>query len=198
MSRNISLKECFRVLDILAVQTNLELVIFSACLSGLGQLSDGGDLLGFSHTLLTAGANAFMGSLWKTNDVVTLIHMNLFYDQIFQRQDRPATFAEPWRRPTVQLYNLDAETAVKLLRNYIGLWDVLEKYGREPNKFVRGGKKQLKRTIKNLEEEPGRSMIDFKHPYFWGPFVMIGNAGLEIQLSPSQTSPSQDDDPEPS
>ena len=189
----ISLKERFRVLDILAVQTNIELVIFSACLSGLGTPSEGGDLLGFSHALLAAGTNAFMGSLWKTNDVVTLIHMNLFYAQVLRCVDAPATLAEIWRRATVQLYNLTAATAVELLRRCIVLWDGLEKYGREPNKFVRGGKRQLEKTIQYLEEEPGKSMIDFKHPYFWAPFVMIGNAGLHIQLSPGQTSHSNDE-----
>lgn len=72
---SLSLKEKFKVLDLLAVQREVKVVVFTACLSGLGKATDRGDVLGFSHAVLMANANAYIGALWPNNDLVTLIHM---------------------------------------------------------------------------------------------------------------------------
>ncbi|KAK4903051.1 hypothetical protein LTR49_026894 [Elasticomyces elasticus] len=76
---HIALKERFRVLDMLAVRTQVSLVTLSACFSSVGNTLDSGDVEGFSHAILAAAANAFLGSLCKVNDVATMLHMYLFY-----------------------------------------------------------------------------------------------------------------------
>jgi CHAT domain-containing protein len=164
MDSYLVLKERFRVLDMLAVQTELQLVVFSACLSGMGHASESGDMQGFSHAVLAAGANAYLGALWNTNDVATMIHMFYFYLILFVALDAPS-FAEAWQFATKMLYELTIETAVRLLEKFIQHWDMWEERGEKPNEFVKNGKRKLVVVIRDLKTEGGAKMLNFKHPY---------------------------------
>jgi CHAT domain-containing protein len=111
---NILLQTKVRVLDMLAVSTQVGLVTFSACLSSGGHITDAGDVQGFSHDLLAAGANAYIGALWKVNDTVSMIYMYLFYLILPAGLDKP-TFAEVWHGATVILYNISTEKTIEML-----------------------------------------------------------------------------------
>ncbi|KAK0262335.1 hypothetical protein LTR35_017724, partial [Friedmanniomyces endolithicus] len=62
---SLLLQPPFRVLDLARMHSNASLIIFEACVSGLGEESIGNDLLGFSHAVLASGATAFLGGLWR-------------------------------------------------------------------------------------------------------------------------------------
>jgi CHAT domain-containing protein len=123
MNYYLVLKERFRVLDMLAVHTELKLVVLSACLSGMGHASESGDMKGFSHTVLAAGANAYLGAVWNTNDVLMMIYVYYFYLILFMILDVPS-LAEAWRFATKMLYDLTIGQAVKLLEEFIRHWDM--------------------------------------------------------------------------
>ncbi|KAH7359244.1 CHAT domain-containing protein [Plectosphaerella cucumerina] len=177
---NILLQTKVRVLDMLAVSTKIGLVTFSACLSSGGHISDAGDVQGFSHDLLAAGANAYIGALWKVNDTASMIHMYLFYLILLAGLDKP-TFAEAWHGATVTLYNMSTEKTIEILDQFVKLWDKWEEQGKRPAEFVRRGRKGLVEQIAYLKTEKGARRMDFKHPYFWASFVLVGNgfAGIE-------------------
>jgi len=65
-----------------AAQLNLqgsELVVLSACETGLGTLQRGDEITGLTRTFLTAGADTVLASLWKVSDESTAVLMQQFY-----------------------------------------------------------------------------------------------------------------------
>jgi CHAT domain-containing protein len=174
----IILKEKFRVLDMLAVRSTVSLVTFSACHSGVGHATDSGDIQGFSHAVLAAGANAYLGALWKVDDIATMIHMFLFYANLFLVQDKPS-FSEAWRLATEILYSLTTEEAIGYLEQFVDFWDLWEANGQNPGELAgKTGKKKLLGAIKDWKA--GKNIVHFDEPRIWAPFVMVGNASLRI------------------
>ncbi|KAK3172833.1 hypothetical protein OEA41_006158 [Lepraria neglecta] len=173
---SLSLKEKLRVLDLLAIQSTVKVVVFSACLSGLGKATDRGDVLGFSHAVLAAGANAYIGALWHSNDLATLVHMFLFYWGLIHHEDR-VSIATLWHRATLALFSLKKENnegITGMIDAFVNGWDAAEEEGLRPETFVRNGRRKLL-DLKDEIESSG-SEIDFIHPYFWAPFIIMGNA----------------------
>jgi CHAT domain-containing protein len=56
-----------------------QLVVLSACESGMGEVLDGEGVLGLRHALATAGAEAQVTSLWKVSDRETRQLMDAYY-----------------------------------------------------------------------------------------------------------------------
>lgn len=171
----ISLKERFRVMELAKLTSEAALVVFGACLSGLGRSTNGNDLLGFSHAVLQSGAQVYIGALWEVSDWATMLLMLLFYRKLAEREPR-LSIAKAWQHAQKSFYNLTTETAVSFLEEIAGAWDVAEKEGLNPRQFSKLGKGQLKFLMQDLEDDP----VDFTDPYFWAPFVLVGNADLCI------------------
>ncbi len=68
-----------RLHEILALDLNADLVVLSACETGLGKLVRGEGLIGMSKAFLYAGASRVVVSLWQVNDVATSALMQSFY-----------------------------------------------------------------------------------------------------------------------
>ena len=79
---------------------NVELIILSACQTGVGKLGDGVEILGFGYQVKKAGAKSAIASLWKVDDVGTQVLMEAFYREI-QKDD--VSIAEALRRAQVSL-----------------------------------------------------------------------------------------------
>jgi hypothetical protein len=111
-------------------------------MSGMGHASESGDMRGFSHAVLAASANAYLGALWNTNGVLMMIYMYYFYLILFVILDVPS-LAEAWRFATKMLYHLTIGQAVKLLEEFIRNWDMWEERGEKSNEFVKNGRRKL-------------------------------------------------------
>ncbi|WP_126974346.1 CHAT domain-containing protein [Gynurincola endophyticus] len=61
-----------------------ELVMLSACQTGLGKLVPGDGVAGLNHAFLMAGANATITSLWNVNDYATSVLVSRLYQKVFQ------------------------------------------------------------------------------------------------------------------
>jgi CHAT domain-containing protein len=134
--------------------SNLQLVALSACetaLGGTGQ--DGTEISGISYYFLNNGAKAVMASLWAVNDGSTSLLMQQFYKNLATSQ-QPITKAEALRQAQLSLLNkqVTAKDAPQRADADVAL---------DP---------------KPGAQLPRRSAPDFSHPYYWAPFILIGNS----------------------
>ncbi len=65
-----------------------DLVALSACESGLGKVSRGDEIWGFTRSFLAAGAPALLVSLWPVSDDATELLMRSFYEHLSMGSDR--------------------------------------------------------------------------------------------------------------
>jgi CHAT domain-containing protein len=126
---------------------NVDMVILSACETGLGlKLGDGVEILGLGYQFQNRGVKTTIASLWQVNDESTQILMSTLYDQIKQGK---ISKAEALRQAQLALMQ---------------------------NKGSGNG--QTKGNI-SVQPKAGESLssqtIDYNHPYYWAPFILIGN-----------------------
>jgi CHAT domain-containing protein len=70
------------VREILGLDLKAQLVVLSACETGLGQLSTGDELVGMQRAFLYAGTPAVVTTLWKVDDRASFALMREFYDRL--------------------------------------------------------------------------------------------------------------------
>lgn len=63
--------------------SGLDLVVLSACQTGLGDIKDDG-VFGLQRAFKKAGAHTMLVSLWKVNDHATQIMMSEFYSALME------------------------------------------------------------------------------------------------------------------
>jgi CHAT domain-containing protein len=66
-----------------------QLVVLSACESGLGESAGGEGLLGIQRAFQVAGARTTIATLWKVNDEATRRIMEEFYRNYLEREMSP-------------------------------------------------------------------------------------------------------------
>jgi CHAT domain-containing protein len=79
-----------RAHELYNLQLPAELVVLSACQTGLGKDVKGEGLVGLTRGFLSAGAARVVVSLWNVNDRATAELMTKFYRQMLQAGARPA------------------------------------------------------------------------------------------------------------
>lgn len=79
-----------RVGELYALTLAADLVTLSACETGLGRITDGGDVIGMTRGFLYAGATTVVASLWQVADEATLALMERFYANLGKMNKRDA------------------------------------------------------------------------------------------------------------
>ena len=74
--------------DILQLRLNADLVVLSACETGLGQLREGEGIIGLTRAFFYAGASSAIVSLWKVEDQSTALLMEKFYQHLRNGKDK--------------------------------------------------------------------------------------------------------------
>jgi CHAT domain-containing protein len=93
-----------------AVRSNVSLLVFADCLSGLGKATISSEVLGFSHVVLSTGCQAYIGTLWKVRDFGSMMVMTVFY-RLLKRKTF-LSVAEVMREAQLEVLGLDCEKAV--------------------------------------------------------------------------------------
>jgi CHAT domain-containing protein len=76
--------------DVFRLQAPVDLVVLSACRTGLGKDVRGEGLIGLTRGFMYAGASSVVASLWKVDDEATADLMKHFYTNMLQKGMRPA------------------------------------------------------------------------------------------------------------
>lgn len=79
--------------EIYNLQMNADLVVLSACETGLGKYSKGEGIIGLTRALLYAGSKNIIVSLWKVADNSTSILMTDFYDNLLKQKGQERNFS---------------------------------------------------------------------------------------------------------
>ncbi len=76
------------VLDIYNWELNSDLVVLSACQTGVGEITGGDEMVSISRAFMQAGADNIMASLWSVQDEATRDLMVEFYNNLLQGQSK--------------------------------------------------------------------------------------------------------------
>ncbi len=83
-------KGFLRLNELFNLKFPAELVVLSACQTGLGKEVKGEGLIGLTRGLMYAGAERVTVSLWSVNDKATSVLMQEFYTQMLKDRKSPA------------------------------------------------------------------------------------------------------------
>jgi len=81
--------------------TGTELVVFSACQTGLGDINGAEGVEGLNKVVIQAGANRVMSSLWNISDEKTVLFMKYFYGFLKEKQG----YSEALRNAKLKMIN---------------------------------------------------------------------------------------------
>ncbi|WP_224984515.1 CHAT domain-containing protein [Geomonas agri] len=73
--------------EVFGLDIKADLVVLSACQTGLGDVKSGDDVIGMNRAFLFAGTHALVSSLWRVSDVSSAILMKQFYRD-YSRSDK--------------------------------------------------------------------------------------------------------------
>jgi CHAT domain-containing protein/uncharacterized protein HemY len=126
---------------------DVTLVVLSACQTALGgDLGNGLEILGFGYQLQRTGVRASIASLWEVSDGGTQTLMDALYARL---KSGKMTKAEALHEAQISLITGKNQSSGKTKSSV---------------KFEPGNSGQNARISRNLS-----------HPYYWSPFILIGN-----------------------
>jgi CHAT domain-containing protein len=145
-----------------------DLVVLSACESGLGRYVVGEGYLGFAQALLVKGARSLVLSLWRVDDKATSLLMTRFYQNLLGQR---AGLARPMPKADA------LHEAKEWLRNL-----TLDDVGSELAALDRGEVRPLAKQSGSSAAKAGHSpkltgVRPYEHPYYWAAFILIGDPG---------------------
>ena len=127
---------------------DIHLVVLSACETAVGdRASDGIEIPGISYFFLKNEVKAVMASLWSVNDASTSLMMQQFYQQLATGK---MTKAEALQM--VQQQFITGKLTAKDAPNRATL------------------------IVKGSPQTRQSTNGDFSHPFYWAPFILIGNS----------------------
>ncbi|KAI0194126.1 CHAT domain-containing protein [Xylaria flabelliformis] len=169
MHSNVDLfQEPLTPLDLSRLAITARFVVFSSCLSAYSRVFDSGTALSFAHALLGSGACAFVGTLWVTGDVASLIFMIFFYEAMMVKGLTPGSalaYAQ------FRLRNITEDDKNSLVD------DLLSLFNQEASKT--GGSSAIQQYVINYRYWIDRQLrrydvSDLRSPWSWAGFVLIG------------------------
>jgi CHAT domain-containing protein len=186
--------------EIFSLELNADLVTLSACESGINENKPGDELIGLTRALIYAGTPSVIVSLWEVDAISTSILMTKFYQKLLAG----ATKVDALQQAQVELRMMMTEEVVatyyavaqqrftdQLVQRKLQ-WDMATLYynvgdfgkatliyqhlreSAVPNSHEIT---RLDNLVLRCEWGNGRipQLYPYAHPYFWAPFVLVGD-----------------------
>jgi CHAT domain-containing protein len=136
-----------------------ELVVLSACETGLGEVHAGEGVLGLRRAFIVAGAKTLVMSLWKVPDLATAFLMERFYDNLLTRGlERDLALSQAQRATR--------DATVGQLKPEWLTPEMIER--------LAASDAQARRRLEDLAAKPDDHR-PFEHPAYWGAFICQGD-----------------------
>jgi CHAT domain-containing protein len=136
-----------------------ELVVLSACDTGLGEVHVGEGVFGLRRAFVVAGARTLVMSLWKVPDLATAFLMDRLYDNLLTRGlDRDLALSDAQRATR--------DVTVGELRAEWLSGTTIER--------LAAGDAEARRVLEELARQPD-GFRPFEHPFYWGAFICQGD-----------------------
>jgi CHAT domain-containing protein len=107
-----------RARDIQGLNLSADLVVLSACGSGLGQEFPGEGIVGLPQAFLSAGASGVIVSLWEVDDLAASNFMPLLYSNLLKRGLTPA---EALRQAQIGMWRQRRWNAPSYWAGFVGM-----------------------------------------------------------------------------
>ncbi len=130
--------------------SGLELVVLSACETGLGDVAGGEGTFGLQRAFHLAGTHNVVASLWKVPDEPTAALMGLFYRNLWEHKQPPL---EALRQAQLEIYKNPGKVP-ELAKSFRGTFKVVPGSGGE------------------VITRPSKDST--AHPLFWAAFSLSG------------------------
>ena len=141
--------------EVFHLKLDADLVVLSACQSGLGRYLHGEGLVGLSTAFFFAGTPSLVISLWNVPDAPTALLMQRFYRNLKSGKTKSAALRE----------------AKAWLRNLTR--DDLKKLGKADSAVA-----ALTRGLGQVTTAPKGGLVEvkpFAHPHYWAGFILTGD-----------------------
>lgn len=185
--------------EIFGLELDADLVTLSACESGINENKPGDELIGLSRALIYAGTPSVVVSLWEVDAISTSIVMAKFYQKLLageakadalqnaQRELRLMTteevistyysnaqkrFDDPVGSRVLQMDMANLYFNVQAFEPARSLYQDL--HATAPPGPERVRLENLMFQCEIAEAGPARP-CPYDHPYFWAPFVLVGD-----------------------
>jgi CHAT domain-containing protein len=145
-------------------QLDADLVVLSACETGLGTQASGDGLLGFAQAFLAKGARSVVLSRWKVDDAATALLMVRFYENLLGS-----------RKGTKPLGRADALDEAKRWLRALPRAEAGALAAALTGGELRGTVAPLRRPEKGKSPRLPEGDRPFAHPCHWAAFVLVGD-----------------------
>ena len=153
-------------------ELDADLVVLSACESGLGRAAGGEGYLGFAQPLFAKGARSLVLSLWKVDDDATALLMTRFYQNLLGTR---AGLKSP-------LPKAEALAEAKAWLRHAGPEEVGEAIAALPRgsivrreAVVQAPAGSPDRTTRREAAAPKPKTRPYEDPAYWAGFILIGS-----------------------
>ena len=100
---------------------NTELMVLSACKTGLGKIENGNGVLGFQRAILLAGVKKLIMTLWDVSDLYSSDLMEGFYHAYLKNENPEEALRDAKLKIIDQLYNTLGHADPHLWGGYVCL-----------------------------------------------------------------------------